>query len=354
MPAIKVLIVDDSVVARRALTQALSDVPELEVIGTASDGRLALARMAHAQPDVVTLDLEMPGMDGLETLGQICKLFPKVRVIMVSAITERAARTTLEALALGAVDSIPKPSGAPGAATIGQIRELLIAKILALFPEVGVKAGQVAPRETGRFSTDINVIVIGASTGGPNALTTLLRALPPTLPVPVVIVQHMPPVFTQQLARRLAAQTGSDVAEAADGEILAPGMVRIAPGDFHVTTRREGMHIKLFLNRDQPENSCRPSVDVLFRSAADTYGPGSLAVVLTGMGQDGLSGCQRLRAAGAQVIVQDEASSVVWGMPGFVARAGLAQAVLPLTELEREIVQRLRNRKGTGMREVAS
>ena len=353
MPPIRVLIVDDSVVARRALSDALSSVPEIEVIGTSSDGRLALARMAMVRPDVVTLDVEMPGMDGLETLTEIRKRYPEVKVIMVSSLTERAARTTLDALTLGAVDCIAKPSGAPGAASFVQIRELLIAKILAFVPRPPTGVIRPPQRFEVKMSNSINVIAIGCSTGGPNALTTLLQALPTPLPVPVVIVQHMPPVFTQQLARRLAVVTNSDVAEATDGEVLAPGMVRIAPGDFHMTARREGIFVKVALNRDNQENSVRPSVDVLFRSVAEAYGPHTIAVVLTGMGQDGLRGCQHLREVGAQVVVQDEATSVVWGMPGFVARAGLAHAVLPLDELGNEIMQRLRSRAGSGPTEGA-
>ncbi len=353
MPPIRVLIVDDSVVARRALSDALSSVPEIEVIGTSSDGRLALTRMAMVRPDVVTLDVEMPGMDGLETLTEIRKRYPEVKVIMVSSLTERAARTTLDALTLGAVDCIAKPSGAPGAASFVQIRELLIAKILAFVPRPPTGVTRPPQRFEVKMSNSINVIAIGCSTGGPNALTTLLQALPTPLPVPVVIVQHMPPVFTQQLARRLAVVTNSDVAEAMEGEVLAPGMVRIAPGDFHMTARRDGIFVKVALNRDNQENSVRPSVDVLFRSVAEAYGPHTIAVVLTGMGQDGLRGCQHLREVGAQVVVQDEATSVVWGMPGFVARAGLAHAVLPLDELGNEIMQRLRSRAGSGPTEGA-
>ncbi len=347
--AIRVLIVDDSVVARRALFEALSSAPEIEVIGTSSDGRLALSRMALNLPDVVTLDVEMPGMDGLETLAEIRKLFPSVRVIMVSAATERAARTTLEAIGLGAVDCIAKPSGER---TLAQLRAQLVEKICALFSS-RARTGTLLPSRVAsevRPSDSIGVLAIGASTGGPNALSAVLRSFAAALPVPVLIVQHMPPVFTAQLAARLAAQTGMNVAEATDGEALAPGLVRVAPGDFHMAVRREGLNIKLSLNRERQENSCRPSVDVLFRSVAETYGPHALAVVLTGMGQDGLGGCQHLREVGAQVIAQDEATAVVWGMPGYVARAGLANAVLPLDRIGTEIMGRVA-RPGAAARE---
>lgn len=350
--AIRVLIVDDSVVARRALFEALSSAPEIEVIGTSSDGRLALTRMALTLPDVVTLDVEMPGMDGLETLAEIRKLYPSVKVIMVAALTERAARTTLEAIGLGAVDCIAKPSGTR---TLAQLRDQLVEKICALVPAQRVRERTLLPTRVPtevRTSDSIDVLAIGASTGGPNALGAVLRSLTVEMPVPVLIVQHMPPVFTAQLASRLGAQTGMNVAEALDGEALSPGMVRVAPGDFHMTVRREGLSHKLSLNRDRPENSCRPSVDVLFRSVAETYGPHALAVVLTGMGQDGLGGCQHLREVGAQVIAQDEATSVVWGMPGYVARAGLAHAVLPLDRIGAEIKSRVR-RPGLASREGA-
>ena len=189
-------------------------------------------------------------------------------------------------------------------------------------------------------------MAIGASTGGPQALSSVLALLSPTLRVPIVIVQHMPPVFTRMLAERLTATTPIPVVEAVDGQRLEPGHAYLAPGDQHMVLQRLHPHVVIHLNRDPPEQSCRPSVDVLFRSVAATYSGQALAVVLTGMGQDGLVGCQALRAAGAQIVVQDEASSVVWGMPGFVARAGLADAVKPLPEISLEISRRLRDSTG--------
>jgi two-component system chemotaxis response regulator CheB len=359
MPPIKVLIVDDSLVARRVLVEALTSAPEVQVVGTCSDGHSALARMAKLRPDVVTLDVEMPGLDGLETLAEIRKRHPEVRVIMVSSLSARAVRTTFEAFALGAVDCVAKPSADGSSAAM---REQLVAKIRALFPvaerstrppaTARTMPGYAAPGGVGAGEV-VDVVTIAASTGGPNALVALLRALPAPLRVPILIVQHMPPVFTLQLAGRLATQTGMNVAEAVEGEALVPGVVRIAPGDFHMTVRRDGMHVRLGLNHDAQVNSCRPAADVLFRSVAEVYGPHALAVVLTGMGQDGLRGCQLLRDAGAQVLAQDEASSVVWGMPGFVVRAGLAHAVVPLDEMANEIMQRLRRAGGPSGREVS-
>jgi two-component system chemotaxis response regulator CheB len=193
-----------------------------------------------------------------------------------------------------------------------------------------------------RAISPIDIIAIGTSTGGPNALVTVLRELPASLPVPIVIVQHMPPVFTKMLAERLTSTTPVPVDEAVHGQVLEAGRAYLAPGDQHMVLLRQGVHVVVHLNKDPPEQSCRPSVDVLFRSVAATHSSRTLAVVLTGMGQDGLAGCQVLHAAGAQIVVQDEASSVVWGMPGFVARAGIADAVKPLTEISQEILRRLR------------
>jgi two-component system chemotaxis response regulator CheB len=186
------------------------------------------------------------------------------------------------------------------------------------------------------------VLAIGASTGGPNALAEVFSRLPADLPVPIVLVQHMPPMFTRLLAERLSAQFPIRFHEAGSGSVVEPGHAWVAPGDHHMTVVRDGLHVRLLLHQDPPENSCRPAVDVLLRSVARTFGPESLTVILTGMGQDGLRGCEAVRAAGGQILVQDEATSVVWGMPGFVARAGLADRVLPLPQIADEILRRVR------------
>lgn len=369
MPPIRVLIVDDSVVVRRLLSDLLSADPELEVAGVATDGHSALAKIQASPPDVVTLDVEMPGLDGLKTLAAIRASQPKLPVIMFSALTERAARTTLEALSLGATDYVTKPSDVNSlAAALVQVREQLVPKIKALcarakprpkplatplgmapatrFTSISppMPASLRAPAPMPRVAGEVEVVVIGASTGGPNALAAVLPRLPRDLAAPVLITQHMPPVFTRQLAARLAALSGLEVREAAGGEALTPGSVWIAPGDFHMVVRRDGASVRLALHQGSPENSCRPSVDVLFRSAVEVYGGRTLAVVLTGMGQDGLRGCQRIREAGGQVVAQDEATSVVWGMPGNVARAGYASAVLPLGEIGGAVRARLMRR----------
>jgi two-component system, chemotaxis family, protein-glutamate methylesterase/glutaminase len=354
MPKIRVLIVDDSVVVRRLVADALSADPDCEVVGSAANGKIALAKIPQVNPDVVTLDIEMPEMDGLVTLAEIRKTHPRLPVIMFSTLTERAAASTLKALTLGASDYVTKPSGGSIAASLQQVRDQLLAKVRALGagvlgdPRTAVRpripALPVAPataRAPSASMAHIEVLAIGCSTGGPNALTTVLEAFPQSLPVPAVIVQHMPPIFTRLLADRLRAHTNLSVREAQGGEVLAPGEIWIAPGDYHMMVRREGMTRRLVLTQAPHENSCRPAVDVLFRSVAECYGGHTLAVILTGMGQDGLRGCEHVREVGGQIVAQDEATSVVWGMPGYVANAGLADAVLPLGQVAAEIVRRV-------------
>lgn len=350
MTKLRVLIVDDAVVVRRLLADALGGDSALEVAGTAANGRIALAKLAQLNPDLVLLDVEMPEMDGLATLAALRKTHPKLPVVMFSRFTRRGAAATIDALTLGATDYVTMPeSGAGAAETLRCVREQLIPKIKqCCAPPVpaslsGAPARPVARPELFRPQPPLEVVALGASTGGPNALTALLATLPPDFPVPVLIVQHMPPVFTRLLAERLTTQTSLRVHEGESGMEPRPGYAWLAPGDFHMALTRDSLGgVRLRLHQAAPENSCRPAADVLFRAVADHYGPAALAVVLTGMGQDGLRGCERIRAAGGQVLVQDEASSVVWGMPGFVARAGLADGVLPLEQLGPEIIRRVR------------
>ncbi len=351
MRKIRVLVVDDAAAVRRVVSDALASDPEIEVAGVAPTGRLALAKLPQLNPDLVTLDVEMPGMSGLETLSEIRTYYPELPVIMLSAHTEHGAVVTLEALALGASDYVPKPTGLPGPEEVrAYLREHLLPKIKALCagrlghprpPMVAPPAPPEAePVEGRRRPERIDVVGIGVSTGGPNALATILSALPPDFPVPCLVVQHMPPLFTRLLAERLGDGTALRVREAVPGVQLEPGTVWLARGDYHMTVGRQGKRVTVEINQEPRENSCRPSVDVLFRSLAAVYGSRALAVVLTGMGRDGLRGCQEIRDAGGQVVVQDEATSVVWGMPGFVANAGLANAVLPLDAVAAEIERR--------------
>jgi two-component system, chemotaxis family, protein-glutamate methylesterase/glutaminase len=344
----RVLIVDDSVVVRRMLTDILSMEPDIEVVGAAANASLALAKIPQTNPNLITLDVEMPGMNGLDLLAEIRKTSPKLPVIMFSSLTQRAAATTLEALARGATDYVTKPSGMGSRAeAVEHVRAQLVPKIRALAGHLSrMSSGQGAcARPKQKFSAagllHLQVLAVGSSTGGPNALVELFRAIPRTLPVPVVIVQHMPPVFTRTLAERLTAACPMKFHEAVHGDLLRPGEAWIAPGDHHLRVERQAGALKLALSKDLPENSCRPAVDVLFRSVADVFAEGTLAVVLTGMGQDGLRGCQAIAARGGQIVVQDEATSVVWGMPGFVAKNGLAEAVLPLGELSGEVLRRV-------------
>ncbi|HUA14142.1 MAG TPA: chemotaxis response regulator protein-glutamate methylesterase [Verrucomicrobiae bacterium] len=350
LPKKRVLIVDDAVVVRKSLADAIARDPDLEVAATASNGRLALAKFPSAKPDIVLLDLEMPEMDGLETVRELRKIDARVPIIMFSTLTERGASITLEALSAGATDYVTKPSNSDGGSTSQAVSSELIPKIRALcrLPEPGEGFSSAAPPPSRplpvpsprtRPAAPVHIVAIGVSTGGPDALAHVVPSLPAELPVPIVIAQHMPPIFTGLLAARLSAKGNLPVRECVPGEPVQPGCAFLAPGDFHMVLEKEGGRTCLRTNRKEKENFCRPSVDVLFRSVARVYGPRALAVVLTGMGQDGLKGCEALHQAGARICVQDEASSVVWGMPGYVARAGLADKILPLGQIAAEIVR---------------
>ena len=366
MEPIRVLIVDDAVTVRRLVADALSIDPALRVVGAAANGRQALERIPQLQPDIVILDIEMPEMDGLETLVELRRRHSKLPVIVFSSDTHHGAAATLDALWLGAKDYVTKIGATSLDAAIQHIRSELLPRIHALCDEdPDARPGTEAPNTPGRArdprrddsreakfyapyrSRDIlppgrvDVLAIGASTGGPSALSVVLSDLPADLPIPVLVVQHMPPRFTGYLAERLAAKCQLRIAEAVPGAPLAPGRVWIAPGDFHMTVERAGAQVVTQLDRNPPENSCRPSADPLFRSVADVFGAGALCVVLTGMGQDALRGCRIVAGARGQILVQDEATSVVWGMPGNVAREGLADRVLPLEQIGEEILRRV-------------
>ena len=351
MPPVRVLIVDDSAVIRKVLGNMLASDPEIVVAGTAGNGEQALARIPDLKPDLITLDIEMPRMNGLETLVELRKLYPKLPVIMFSTLTELGAAATLDALARGASDYVTKPSHASAEVSQERVREELLRKIKSLCAvRMPRKRLESEPRPTTVLAVDrpqsrIDVVAIGTSTGGPNALTSLLPQFPRDLPVPIVIVQHMPPLFTRLLAERLNAIGPLKVQEGKEGQKLQRGEVWIAPGDHHMTVVRKETEVVLGLNHDAQENSCRPAVDVLFRSVAGAYGANVLAVVLTGMGADGTRGSADIRQAGGQVIVQDEASSVVWGMPGSVVAANLADRMYPLDSIAMEVVRRVSLRR---------
>jgi two-component system, chemotaxis family, protein-glutamate methylesterase/glutaminase len=361
MRKIRVLIVDDAIVVRKVLSTALAADDALEVVGQAENGLIALERIKTLTPDLVVLDVEMPVMDGLTAVTEIRKIWRRLPVIMYSTLTERGAIATLEALGRGATDYATKPDGvgSPQGA-VAQIKDVLIPKIKALCKREIERSERENPTTTSAVpvrpvSTPVaravpaprpssglrrvEIIVIASSTGGPQALDALIPLLPANLPVPMVLVQHMPAKFTKVMAEQLAARAKIRVREIAGGETLEAGTLYVAPGDRHVVLARTARGCKLQTNQDPPEEACRPSANVLFRSAAQEFQGAVLSVVMTGMGQDGLAGVRELRPLGARVIVQDEASSVVWGMPGAVARAGLADEILPLADMAEAIVR---------------
>jgi two-component system chemotaxis response regulator CheB len=403
---VRVVVVDDSNVVRRVLAGVIEREQGVTLVATAANGREALLVLEGAQPDVVVLDIEMPVMDGIETLREMKKRWPRLPVIMFSTLTEHGAAVTLDALAEGADDYLIKPvtnRGPAGAydAVSEQLVPLLrswggIARsrafqdaraqradllpprppahmppalgrralgpsalgpaILALPPlrpvtkraPVPKEGAAVPPPAAPKATSQVVAVVIGASTGGPNALGIVVPSLPADLRVPVFVVQHMPPTFTRLFAERLDRQSGLEVHEAVSGTVAKPGHLYVAAGGAHMVVSRCRREVVIQVDDGPPENSCKPSVDVLFRSAATTWGPGVLGVVLTGMGQDGLAGVRSIVSAGGEVIAQDQASSVVWGMPGAVARAGLAAEVATIADIAGSIVKR--TNQGTSRR----
>lgn len=351
---IRVLVVDDSAVIRSVLTTTLAAEAGIAVAGTAADGRQALERVAADTPDIVLLDVEMPVMDGITALRELRRLRPRLPVVMFSSLTERGAKAAIDALVSGANDYVAKPKAGTPDEVAACIRAELVPKIRQLVPRaaspVADGAGAIAPPSAAppvrRQPREVAAVVVAVSTGGPNALAGFLPGFAATAGVPVLVVQHMPPMFTAHLAERLARICGIDVREATDGEVLRPGRVLLAPGGRHMKVVRGEAGVAVALSDDPPENACRPAADPLFRSAATVWGAGTLGVVLTGMGRDGLEGSRAIVAAGGAVIVQDEFTSTIWGMPGHVARAGLADAVLPLSQLGAEVALRLKRRGG--------
>ena len=359
----RILIVDDSAVMRSLLRSVVCAEEGLEVAGTAADGESALSAIESLHPDLILLDVEMPVMDGLATLRQMRARGYRMPVIMCSSLTQRGAQVTIEALACGAADYVAKPAGqASREAATRALAMDLIPRIRALTsrpqPQPLLPCAARSPlalpmppaHKPQPVSSTPVVLAIGVSTGGPEALDLLLPALPANFPLPVLVVQHMPELFTKLFAQRLDGQCRLRAREAAEGDSVRAGTIYIARGNWHMevlAASRPGQPPTLHLNQGPLENHCRPAVDVLFRSAAALYGSGVLALVLTGMGSDGLAGCRAIRDRGGSVLVQDEPTSTVWGMPGAVANAGLAHQVLPLQAIVPEIL-RIAGRAGGG------
>ena len=340
---LRVMVVDDSAIVRGLIVRMLKADPRIEVTASCSNGQMAVTHAARHPLDVIILDIEMPIMDGLAALPRLLEAAPKVSIIMASTLTQRNASISLRALSLGATDYVAKPTSDKLGASETFRREL-IEKVVTLGRRASKTAhgdGANAPRPAPLAQIQLRsatarrprIIAIGSSTGGPQALLTMLTALPPSIQCPIVIAQHMPATFTTVLAQHIGRATGRPCSEAAHGSEIKPGAISIAPGDYHLQVAREGERCIAQLSRTAPENFCRPSVDPLFRSVALHYGAESCAIVLTGMGSDGCAGARVMSAIGAPILAQDEASSVVWGMPGAVANAGICSAILPLTKI---------------------
>ncbi|HVM84725.1 MAG TPA: chemotaxis response regulator protein-glutamate methylesterase [Candidatus Binatia bacterium] len=353
----RVMIVDDSAVIRGLLTKTVETDAEIKVVSTVGNGQAAIDALKRTDVDIIVLDIEMPVMDGMTALPKLLEARPGVQVIMASTLTLKGASVSMKALSLGAADYLPKPTTTTGLHNADDFKRELIEKVKswglvarrkrglppgtaaapgsAAAPAAPKKlyTGEVRLRPAATVAGRVDCLAIGSSTGGPQALFTLFRALGRVDKMPVFVTQHMPATFTTILAEHLAQAAGMPAAEAKDGEAVAPGRIYVAPGDFHMTVESQGAGMVVKLNKNPPENFCRPAVDPMLRSITKAYGPRTLFVMLTGMGQDGLKGARDLVAAGSTVIAQDEATSVVWGMPGAVATAGLCTAVLPLNEI---------------------
>jgi two-component system, chemotaxis family, protein-glutamate methylesterase/glutaminase len=338
---IRVLVVDDSAVARRLVSQALSAQPDMEVIGFAENGRVALERVAEDLPDAVVLDLEMPEMDGIAALRELKLRHAQLPVLVFSSRTQRGAGATVDALLAGADDYALKPSSTSATSASWATAQVeLTEKLRAvtstarrLASRTNVSAPPLSMRPLLSPRVPLKAVVIGTSAGGPEALSVILPRLPADLRVPLLIVQHMPASFTAALAKRLSEKSRLRVVEARPGLPVEPGVAYLAPGDFHLRVSRRHGAVMLLLDQGPLEHGCRPAVDPLFRSAAGVYGPTLLALVLTGMGSDGVEGARKIGEAGGHVWVQDQQSSMIWGMAGAVASAGLARRTLPLSAM---------------------
>lgn len=364
---LRIMLVDDSAVIRGMLHRWLSVDPECKIVGSYNNGQQAVRHVKSCGAEIVILDIEMPEMDGLTALPLLIREVPNIQVLMASTLTRRNADISLRALSMGAVDYLPKPESASKGSTPAEFQRDLLFKVKSIgaamrggrhalqpstrpFTAAALRGGVVSPAASFKSATATksvvlrapskrrpDILAIGSSTGGPQALFTLLKDLKDSLRIPVVITQHMPPTFTAILAEHIQTLTGIPAREAAEGDLLRNGEILIAPGNYHMTVIRKGADRVAHLDQKPQVNFCRPAVDPLFESIASIYGATALAVILTGMGHDGREGGRKLVDAGGTIFVQDEKSSVVWGMPGAVAEAGLCSAVIPLTDMGHHI-----------------
>lgn len=354
----RALVVDDTVIYRRIVSDVLREIPGVDVVGTAVNGRIALEKIVELHPDVVTLDVEMPELNGVQVLQEIKRRGLKTSVIMLSARTSSSAAATTEALSLGAFDFVLKPEGALPQENFSLLREKLAPRIEAALARAGKHLvppptahptrplASVVKREP-FIPGQASLVAIGISTGGPEALNRMLPKLPADLAAPVLIVQHMPPIFTQSLAEELNRRCALEVREAKDGDWIRPGVALIAPGGRQMKLAQEEDGYVIRLTDDPPECACRPSVDYLFRSISQLCPESALAVIMTGMGTDGTLGIRLLKRKGAAVIAQNKESCVVFGMPAIAVNEGLADEVLPLEEIASHITARAGRRRAS-------
>ena len=363
---VRVMLVDDSAVIRGLIARMIEGEPGLRVAASVGNGKMAVDRLRTQPVDVIILDIEMPVMDGLTAIPQLLEIKPDVKIIMASTLTEKNADISLRALQAGATDYVPKPTATREISggdvfkheLLEKIRQLgLVARRPASTPNGVARDSDVKPVEKTakplyekavelRSSGSIKprILAVGSSTGGPQALFKLFKDVRPDINLPVVVTQHMPATFTKILAEHISKASGWACTEAVDGEALQAGHIYVAPGNYHMTVEKSGSGMVIRTNQDPPENFCRPAVDPMLRSLATEFGGAVLTVILTGMGHDGREGSRVVVEAGGTIVAQDEASSVVWGMPGAVATAGLCEAVLPLNDLGPHIMQKLRTR----------
>ena len=365
---IRVMLADDSAVIRGLIAKMITPDPEITIVASVADGAQAVKRMDKCDIDVIVLDIEMPVMDGLTALPKLLEADPNVKIVMASTLTEKNADISLQALEAGAADYIPKPTSTSQIAGPSNFRQDLLEKIKILGATARHDAGRPLPKTTTRTfhapsgapaisngSTSLStglvtlrpttnaqlpkILAIGSSTGGPKALMELFNSLKPTIDIPVVITQHMPATFTRILSEHISKATDWTCTEAGEGEELKPNHAYVAPGGYHMEIVESPIGPCFRMNQDPPVNFCRPAVDPMLKSVVKMFGSRILTAILTGMGNDGLEGCKEVIDAGGTLIAQDEASSVVWGMPGAVATAGICSAVLPLSQLGTHIMK---------------